>query len=227
MFKKITLVLVMALALNARAQFTIDEDTLYCYGFAGSTSSDFVDIYAHTVIRSTASSTETINWSRINNALPGASWSTAICDIISCRAPEVSTDSFSFPAGDTGILSFHFYTKDLAGNGWMTVRFSRVSNPLDYIDVVINARAWNPLGIKRPVLAATNVYPNPAANKVKFENTDLTNGTLSVYNALGQLMVEMPFISGMELDIQSLASGIYSCTIESQSGISNAGFVKS
>ncbi len=228
MFKKITFLLMMVSALNARAQFTIDDDTLYTYGFAGTQSTDFVDLWAHTVIRSTNASPETILWNRINNNLPDVNWGSAICDIISCRTPEVSLDSFTFAnGGDTGVLSFHFYTKNINGEAWMTVRFSRASNPMEFKDVVINCKAWKPVGITTPGLKSLNIYPNPASNLIKIDNREIGNASLKVYNSLGQIVMELPFLETISLDIAGLNSGIYTVKIEGVNGIAVSTFIKS
>lgn len=228
MFKKITLIIIALVGLNANAQFTIDEDTLYAFGYVGATPSDFSDIYAHTVIRSQAPQPETIKWNRFNVSLPSTEWSTAICDILSCRGPEISSDSFGFNgAGDTGILSFHFYTKNIRGNGTITVRFSRALNPLDYVDVVIISQGWAPTGLSASLRASSNVYPNPVLDFVKVYNPLVGKGSLSVYNAQGQLMLENDFENTSNLDVSSFESGLYTIVIHGENGSTSSTFVKS
>ncbi len=227
MFKKITFLLISAMAFSANAQFTIDEDTLYAYGFAAPNSTDFVDIYAHTVIRSTNSQSEAINWNRVNVSYPNPGWTTAICDIISCRAPEVSSDSFRFMnGGDTGILSFHFYTKNFNGEGWMTVRFSRVDFPLQYVDVVINAKAWNPVGIQSVYSNVNRLYPNPAKTNLHIENAKAENGSMRVYNQMGQILCEIPFALSADLDVSSFQSGVYTIQVVTSNETYTSRFIK-
>lgn len=230
MFKKLTLfVFIMASAFGAKAQFTIDEDTLYTYGAAGVVSGDFIDIYAHTVIRSKGSMPETIIWQRIANNLPDPAWSSAICDIISCRPPEISFDSFAFAnGGDTGVLSFHFYVANKSGNGTMVVRFKRASNPLEYVDVVIMARAWDPTSVNSLNIPATKLYPNPSQNLLTVNNAAISEGTVSVLDANGRKVLEMPFSSVCELNVSGLESGVYSVVISGVNGeiLSGTKFVK-
>lgn len=228
MFKKITLIIIALVGLNANAQFTIDEDTLYAFGFVGATSSDFSDIYTHTVIRSQAPQGETIRWNRFNVNLPSTEWSTAICDILSCRGPEVSTDSFAFTngAGDTGILSFHFYTKNIRGTGSITVRFTRAANPLDYKDVVIITQGWAPTGVSASLRSVTNIYPNPVNDILKIYNPMVGTGVLTVYNQQGQLIESSAFSGLTQLDVNAYTAGLYTIVIHGDKGSSSSTFIK-
>lgn len=228
MFKKITLIIIALVGLNANAQFSIDEDTLYAYGFVGASSSDFSDIYAHTVIRSKAPAPETVKWNRFNVSLPSTEWSTAICDILSCRGPEISSDSFAFSgAGDTGILSFHFYTKNIRGNGSFVVRFSRANNPLDFKDVYINAQGWAPTGVSSSMRTLLNVYPNPVNDFVNINNPLIGKADLKVYNAQGQLVFESAFENSAKVDVSNFTSGLYTIVVQGEKGSTSSTFVKS
>jgi hypothetical protein len=228
MFRKITLIIIALVGFNANAQFTIDEDTLYAFGFVGATSADFSDIYAHTVIRSKAPSPDTIKWNRFNVVLPSAEWSTAICDILSCRGPEISSDTFAFSgAGDTGILSFHFYTKNIRGNGVITVRFSRANNPLDFKDVVIIAQGWAPTGVSSSMRNLMNVYPNPVNDYVNINNPLIGKADLKVFNAQGQIVFESAFDSSARVDLSNFASGLYTIVVQGEKGSTSTTFVKS
>lgn len=227
MFKKITFLFVLLSSLSAHAQFTIDEDTLYISGPAGIDSNEFIDIYAHTVIRNTGGNLQSIIWTRLVNDLPSPKWTSAICDIISCRAPEVGNDSFTFiSSGDTGILSFHFYSKNIPGTGYMTVRFARANNPLEFEDVVINATAWHPVGIKNYNILQISVYPNPAKNSIEFVNAAIGSGNIQIYNTLGQLVKTSDFNERIVLDIQDLDAGIYTVRIVGENGVSSTTFIK-
>ena len=228
MFKKITLIIIALVGLNANAQFTIDEDTLYAYGYVGANSADFSDLGAHTVIRSKAPQPETIRWNRFNVVLPSTEWSTGICDIISCRGPEVGNDSFTFNnAGDTGILSFHFYAKNIRGNGSFVVRFSRVNNPLDFKDVYINAQGWAPTGVSSSMRTLMNVYPNPVNDFVNIKNPLIGKAELKVYNAQGQIVYESAFDNNARVDVSSFSSGLYTIVVQGEKGSTSTTFVKS
>jgi hypothetical protein len=228
MFKRITFIFVLALgAVSAQAQFSVDEDTLYAYGFAGKTSAEFVDIEAETMIRHTGSTPQRINWIRSENDLPSMDWSSAVCDIISCRSAEVDTGSFFFSPGDTGGLFFHFYTKNVNASGKMVVRFSSADNPLDYVDVVTFATAWKPVGLQSVNKnSKTVVTPNPAKNSITFVNDNISAGTIEFYNTVGQVVLTMPYNNEMSVDVSGLSSGVYTVKIASASQASFSKIIK-
>lgn len=227
MLKKLSIILCLVLSVNqASAQFTIDEDTLYVFGFAGKTSSDFIDLYGHTVIRSNGPA-ETITWNRIYTSYPSSNWSSAICDIISCRPPETSYDSFSFAnGGDTGVLSFHFYVKNYPGQGEITVRFSRASMPTEFSDVVIKTVAWDPVSVNALKTTISKVMPNPASNVVRISNSEVGNANMRIYSSDGRLVYEGKFTETADLDIRAYASGIYTIMLRGEEGVSVGSFVK-
>ena len=201
---------------------------MYAFGFVGATSADFSDIYAHTVIRSKAPSPETIKWNRFNVVLPSAEWSTGICDILSCRGPEIGSDSFTFnKAGDTGILSFHCYAKNIRGNGSFTVRFARANNPLDFKDVYINVQGWAPTGVSSSMRTLINVYPNPVNDYVNINNPLIGKADLKVYNAQGQIVYESAFENNARVDVSSFSSGLYTIVVQGEKGSTSTTFVKS
>jgi hypothetical protein len=81
MLKRITFIFVVGLAsLSVKAQFKMEHDTLYAYGFAGTDIQN--EVMADVHIISTSSTAELIKWKRIVNQLPDPKWSSAICDIL-------------------------------------------------------------------------------------------------------------------------------------------------
>jgi len=213
-------------AFSAKAQFKVTNDSLYAYGYAGTSSSSFVDLEAETHIYNLSFNAEVIKWVRTTNQLPSSEWTSAVCDIVACRGSDVDTGSFVFNPGDSGILFFHFYTKNVNASGKMVVRFSRAANPLDYVDVVTFATAWKPVGINPVNTAVTSIAPNPAKNTVVFTNTLIASGQIEIYNAMGQIVLSMDYTNGMQLDIQNLSSGIYTLKISDDLNTSISKIIK-
>ena len=210
MLKKIIFIFIFWLAtISIQAQFRIENDTLYAYDFAGKTSSSFVDIIAHTRIYQTGIAPERVKWVRSTNQLPDPAWASAVCDIVACRGTDVDTGSFPFEVGDSGQLSFHFYSKNVSASSKMIVRFSRALNPLEYTDVVIFATAWNPVGINPVNHPVTSSSPNPVQNSVRLSNNLIEDGRLEIFNSLGQTVMSIPFNNNMTIDIKDLPAGIY------------------
>jgi hypothetical protein len=226
MFKRITIICFMLVALGAKAQFEVESDTLYTTGAAALTKSDFVDVYADVDITSTNFNGEMIKWTRTVEQLPGAGWSSAVCDIVSCRGPEVDTGSFFFEANATGKLSFHFYPDTMAGNGKMVVKFYRESNPLDFIEVVIFAHIWHPVSISAKSIQINSLYPNPSVDFINVSVNEVENGTLSIYNAFGQLMLTQTFNLNAKIDVAELTAGVYSIEVSDAENKAVSKFIK-
>ena len=63
---------------------------------------------------------------------------------------------------------------------------------------------------------SVNTYPNPAIDVVHFDFNKLSNGTLTIYNSIGQEVLKREFNqSKISIDRQGLKSGIYYYVIES------------
>jgi len=71
-----------------------------------------------------------------------------------------------------------------------------------------------PLAVENPESAAVRVYPNPANDNFSISlpgNPDLLR--LQMYNALGQLVLTQQFQNHDEINVSSLAKGLYYMTI--------------
>ena len=226
MLKRILLICTLAFAVSSQAQFKIEHDTLYAYGYASKTAGAFVDLEAHSKIKHTAMSQETIKWVRTTNTLQSTEWTSAVCDILSCRGVEVDTGSFQLSGMDSGSLSFHFYPKNVRGSGKMIVRFFRENNPMDYHDVVILCQAWKPTSINAISNELTSVYPNPCATMISVNNSVIANGTYSILNSFGQVISTNEYVNGMTISTADLSSGVYTIIIKDGVNTAAKQFVK-
>ncbi|MCC6818351.1 MAG: T9SS type A sorting domain-containing protein [Bacteroidia bacterium] len=226
MLKRILLLCIFVSSITAKAQFTIDDDTLYAYGYVAPTSLGYADIFEHTVLRHQGGAIETIKWIRTDNTLPDPAWESAICDIINCRAPEVDTGSFQIGGTDTGELSFHFYPKNIRGTGTMTIRFFRESNPLDYSEVVINCQAWKAASIGSISNEALTVYPNPVIDVIHINHPEIISGMIELIDISGRIVYSASVIEGQPIDISNLESGIYTIRLTGENGVAIKQFIK-
>ena len=226
MLRNITFICLVMLGLNAKAQFTIAEDTLHIYGYAKANSSDFVDLEVHSKIKSIGLGDEVIKWTRLTNDLPDNDWGTAVCDLISCKTPTTDTGSWLFMAKDSGNLIFHCYPSMVGGDGKMVVRFSRQSNPMEYVDVVVFMEVWKPVSILPVVNSITNVYPNPARSTMVVVNDQMESGSLEVFNSTGQSVLKADYYTGMALDLETLSAGIYTLVVSDGNNRSVRQFAK-
>jgi hypothetical protein len=85
------------------------------------------------------------------------------------------------------------------------------------------------------ILNSLNVFPNPAENQIilSFLNNDIKNGTVTLYNSLGQKAYELNFTgsdmynSQLTLNISELNNGIYNGTVKRNGKLTFFKFVKS
>lgn len=228
MFNKFILILCVIVLANftAKAQFTISKDTLHHEGFAGSDINDYVDIASYTKITNTKNIADTIVWNRSVNILQNDTfWSSAVCDINLCHGTGVSSEKFILAANSTGDLSFHFYPKNVCGKGKMVVRFSRFSNPADYVDVVVTAKAWCLLNVQNISKSKPLVFPNPSNGSFTLKSDIISKGSLNILNAEGKIVSTMNYTSGEIVNTTSLAKGIYLLNYSDGINIANSTLV--
>ncbi|MEN9345339.1 MAG: Secretion system C-terminal sorting domain [Bacteroidota bacterium] len=227
MLKRLMIIACLIFGAQAQAQFTIDEDTLYAYGYAAKTNNGFSDINAHTIIRSKSMGIDTFVWKRLNVVKADPSWETAICDINACKPPTTNQDTCAFAnVGDTGVFSFHLYAKDKAGDGSMTVRIYNKRTPLNFVDVVIFFEAWAEGSVRSNLYQSMKVFPNPVKSVLSINNAMVQAGTITVINAVGQTIHTQAFNGQLELNCQAFQAGVYTIMIQSQAGNTAYSFIK-
>ncbi len=225
MLKRILLLCTILSSVAASAQFTIDDDTLYAYGYVAASSSGFADVYGHTKVRHTGIGSETIKWVRTDNTLPDAEWTSAVCDIISCRGPQEDTGSFQISGDDSGVLSFHFYPKNIRGNGSMTVKFYRADNPLEFSEVVIICQAWKELSLNNESAGSFLVYPNPGKDQLLIQSTFAT-AKIEILDLNGRVVLTTQYEAGKTIDISALSSGLFTIRLVADKQVLVQTFIK-
>ena len=213
MLKRILTICTVAFAFSASAQFKVTKDTLYAEGFTGTQATDFVEIYGENHIISLSANDQIIRWERTVNEFSAIEWTSAVCDIVSCKAPETDTGSFLLPAGDTGYMSFHFYIKNVRGTGKMVVKFFREAVPTDSVNIVTFGTGWNPASIINLSASATSISPNPAKDYIIPNNSLIKEGRFELLNPLGQVVLSGEYINGRQIDLSGITSGVYSLKV--------------
>jgi hypothetical protein len=208
MFKKITLSIlcVFSISLISKAQTSFDDDSLWTSGDVAAPG-DYVDLFAHTNIRS-GSSPDTFVWTRMNVVVP-ANWTTAVCDVNQCWGETIGTQDFIIAPNTVKELSFHFYPKSFAGTGKMTVRFAKKSNPSSYVDIVINCTANSLSGIARVQKSLLNIFPNPAVKTITITDNKVNSGVFEIVNILGEAVLTGDFDATGKIDVSTLRKGLY------------------
>lgn len=78
-----------------------------------------------------------------------------------------------------------------------------------------------------PKESEVSIFPNPAIDFLSFSTTSLSDGTVAIYNILGEKLIQQPFYSSQpKMDISSLNSGVYMVTIKVEGTITTKKFIK-
>jgi len=65
----------------------------------------------------------------------------------------------------------------------------------------------------------TNIFPNPTSSNITL-NTDLKNGELKIYNALGELLHQSSIVNSQsQINVSSFANGIHYLHLQSDEGV--------
>lgn len=156
---------------------------------------------------------------RTSTSVP-TGWETAMCDISSCYPPFVDSAMANYPNG-VNEVTMHFYHHHINGQGTMTVRCERVSNPSQFVTVIFKATNI-PLGIKQissivKDFSLEQNYPNPfnPNTKINFAIPKTDHISLRVYDILGRevrVLINEDLTQGeyeYDFDAKGLSSGMY------------------
>ena len=76
-------------------------------------------------------------------------------------------------------------------------------------------------------LNAYHIYPNPANSIITIDGATLQNALLSIYNTIGELILQKPLSNGKnEMDVSNLSKGVYIIKIENLQGVIQQKLIK-
>lgn len=158
----------------------------------------------------------TFKWTLLLNTFP-APWSYALCDYTNCYIgiPNLGTMSAislnqAQNFGTEGFIKINVTTGTNYGNG-KVVFYVYDANDINRGDTISLTVDYS-VGINEIMNAnLISFYPNPAKNKVQFNNESDENITVNIYNSLGELVVNQEIYSNQSsaVDVGKLNSGIY------------------
>jgi hypothetical protein len=168
-----------------------------------------VDVFAGTWIYNLSNRLDTIVWTRSTNTLGDTAWTSAVCDILLCHPPDVSTNEFEMASNDSGYLSFHFYPNNKRGNGQMVVEFYRKSAPSIKTEITTNVTIWGAVNIESRTYRTDFIHPNPAKNTFQLSQTLSNSSKIEIVNGLGQVVLTTTADANHSVDISKLEAGFY------------------
>jgi hypothetical protein len=189
-------------------------DTVITNGSA----SDF-EIVGYGTIRNLTSSPINLRWLRTQNSLPQG-WQAAICDNITCHAPEADSNDFILPANGTAPIDLHFYPNNSVGSGNAVVRVFRPSDRGNAIQTryVGNVYSTSTQNIAKGSL---NIYPNPASSEINIKLPEFRDGKIEVFNVIGKRLLTQNFnglTNTVQVSLTNLPKGTYVLRYSNNSG---------
>lgn len=124
--------------------------------------------------------------------------------------PWITPDVINLSTGETGALLVHFNPDDNS-NGMATYRYyigRTIDNPMDSVDLVVNANPLSVKVIKNPAQVFT-AFPNPAGD---FLNVTVNGGFdsyLRMTDVLGNIVFEEKISGSKKIDTESFKNGVY------------------
>ncbi len=80
---------------------------------------------------------------------------------------------------------------------------------------------------KQPALVGVTVYPNPVQNMLHVAAQGITTGTVTIYNATGQVVATQPaMVGGTDVATHMLVPGIYYVVVKGDGGVKAVKFEK-
>lgn len=92
----------------------------------------------------------------------------------------------------------------------------------DFNPAIVTNTTYNinelPLGLSGTAMEQISLYPNPAQDKIQFSGAAVKE--LSIYDLAGKLVLKTENISGNEVSVQTIQTGIYQAVLKTENGVS-------
>ncbi len=206
--KKVFIIVICLFALNTQtnAQF-FAEDSVFLRKFITEIGNQDFDV---DVNMTNSGPGKNFTWYREIISL-SSSWTTAVCDPVSCKDVSVETGEFSTDLGNTEKFFNHFYMSDQSGgNG--SVRLILMNDSSKVRDTVILSIAVHNALLGNESLEEKNakIYPNPANGNFNVEDNEIQE--IVILNAEGKEVLTIKNNENsniININTDSLETGIY------------------
>jgi hypothetical protein len=167
-----------------------------------------------------------LKWKVVQRSIP-ASWDYSMCDYATCRDAFMDSSEYRMHEAEPDFKSyllFHILPKD-QGTATLRIYVYDINYPLQgdtvtWIIKGVNASGVNDLNNSLRFA----MFPNPASDHILIEgeNISLNDAEISLYNAMGQEIMNTKGISNhINIDLSQYKSGIYFLKIRTEQGITS------
>jgi hypothetical protein len=168
----------------------------------------------------------TLTWEETNVSYPSG-WLMTVCDNFLCYTIPHAFDTMStVGSGEYGFLKITCTPLEVLGSGTVSYHVWDANNPLYTTNVTFNFNVTG--GTSVTVTQPTELFtvtPVPAHDVLHLSarNGQLEKGTVKLFDLKGQLILDQTVnaVSSTDLDVHSLAPGMYMLRYESKAGVMN------
>lgn len=150
-----------------------------------------------------------IDWSLVSNNLVSG-WDYSLCDFGTCYigVPQKGTMK-RMGISDTAFLKLNISPQQVLGTGSVTFKVSPTPN--ESYNVTITVVVYPSAILENAAFESVSIYPNPAKDIVTIENSFAQHGNISIYNVIGEKLVDFVASPGEKSNISftSLPAGLY------------------
>lgn len=134
-------------------------------------------------------------------------WNVAVCDVVQCYLPTVSTQPFDLGAGQSGTMDVHVYPNGVDGAAIIQVDVFQTN---DTTNITSATYFFNhSVGVAEKFSEAIKVYPNPTQDFVTIDNYENRVAAVELYNVSGKLVLRSDLNGSDRISLQELTSGNY------------------
>ena len=122
----------------------------------------------------------------------------------------------NFVSNTTSNINLHLHESSLAINmgdpGYVALQSVRDIDGENRNNNIVDIGAdefYGNLTVYKNTVEDFVIYPNPSNDFISILNTDHENGTIQIYNSMGQLIKKAPVTKGLQINISNLSKAIY------------------
>lgn len=134
-------------------------------------------------------------------------WSVAVCDVVQCYIPSVTTQPFDLPAGESGSMDVHVYPNGVDGTAIIQVEVYQTN---DTTNTTTGTYYFNQVvGLTEKFSEAIKVYPNPTQDYISIDNSENLVSAIELYNVSGKMVLRSNLNGNDRISLQELSAGNY------------------
>ena len=193
---------IFASAQQVAAQFSISPNPVYKDGVM---ANDFEGV-AYATITNETDQDLNLTWSRSVIEITEG-WTSAVCDVIQCYIPSVSSQPFDLAAGASGAMDVHVYPNGFEGAAIIKVVINQTDDP--FINTSATYYFNHAVGIAEKFSEAIKIYPNPTQDYISIDNTENLAVKADIYSVTGKLVLSSSLTGSERINVQELPAGNY------------------